>query len=141
MTEKTPSRAGSPSSRGAKRRGDPEREIDCYGTKVPRNDEENEDMKKQQGFIYILFSKRNGTLYTGVTSDLIKRVYEHKKKIVEGFTKKYNVDKLGYYEVFEDITSAIEREKQIKAGSRKNKVKLIESMNPDWKDLYETLTE
>ena len=93
----------------------------------------------QQAYIYILFSKRNGTLYTGVTSDLVKRVYEHKSKVVEGFTKKYNVDKLGYYEVFDDITTAIEREKQIKAGSRKNKIKLIESINPKWNDLYETI--
>jgi len=90
----------------------------------------------KQGYIYILFNKRNGTLYTGVTSDLIRRVYEHKNKLVEGFTKKYEVDKLGYYEIFENIVQAIEREKQIKAGSRKNKLKLIESINPDWEDLY-----
>ena len=94
------------------------------------------EMNNKQGYIYILFSKRNGTLYTGVTSNLAHRVYEHKNKLLEGFTKKYNVDKLGYFEVFDDITKAIEREKQIKAGSRKNKIKLIESMNPEWKDLY-----
>ena len=70
-------------------------------------------MKK--GYIYILFNKRNGTLYVGVTSDLVKRVYEHKCKLVEGFTKKYNVDKLGYYEVTDNILTAIEREKQLKA--------------------------
>lgn len=86
-----------------------------------------------------MFSKRNGTLYTGVTADLVRRVYEHKNKLVEGFTKKYEVDKLGYYEVFDDITQAIQREKQIKAGSRKNKLKLIESINPNWKDLYEDI--
>ena len=90
----------------------------------------------KQGYIYILFNKRNGTLYTGVTSDLVRRIYEHKNKLVEGFTKKYEVDKLGYYEIFDNIAQAIEREKQIKAGSRKNKLKLIESINPDWKDLY-----
>ena len=76
-----------------------------------------------------------------VTSDLVKRVYEHKTKAVEGFTKRYGVDKLGYYEVYEDINLAIKREKQIKGGSRKNKLKLIESMNPDWKDLYNDIIE
>lgn len=86
-----------------------------------------------------MFSKRNGTLYTGVTADLVRRVYEHKNKLVEGFTKKYEVDKLGYYEAFDDITQAIQREKQIKAGSRKNKLKLIENINPNWKDLYEDI--
>jgi putative endonuclease len=90
----------------------------------------------KRGYVYILFNKRNGTLYTGVTSDLIKRNYEHKAKVVESFTSKYGVDKLGYYEVFEDIVSAIEREKQIKGGSRKKKLKLIEQMNPEWEDLY-----
>lgn len=93
-------------------------------------------MKDKKSYIYILFNKRNGTLYTGVTSDLIKRVYEHKNKLAEGFTKKYGVDKLGYYEIFSDISDAIKREKQIKAGSRAAKLKLIESINPDWNDLY-----
>ena len=90
-------------------------------------------------FVYILSNYSNVALYTGVTNDLIRRVYEHKNKLVEGFTKKYEVDKLGYYEVFDDITQAIQREKQIKAGSRKNKLKLIESINPNWKDLYEDI--
>ena len=90
----------------------------------------------KQSYVYILFSKRNGTLYVGVTSNLIKRVYEHKNKFVDGFTKKYNVDKLGYFEVFEDITKAIEREKQLKAGSRQKKIDLIEKNNKEWKDLY-----
>lgn len=96
-------------------------------------------MKEKTSYIYILFNKRNGTLYTGVTSDLIKRVYEHKNKLVEGFTKKYNVDKLGYYEIFIDISEAIKREKQIKGGSRAAKLKLIESINPNCNDLYYTL--
>jgi len=78
----------------------------------------------------------NSVLYTGVTNNLIKRVYEHKEKLVEGFTKKYNVNKLVYYEVFEDINYAINREKKIKGGSRKKKIDLIRSMNKDWKDLY-----
>ena len=96
-------------------------------------------MKEKLSYIYILFNKRNGTLYTGVTSDLVKRIYEHKNKLADGFTKKYGVDKLGYYEVFGDITEAIKREKQIKGGSRLDKIKLIESINPEWKDLYDTI--
>ena len=93
----------------------------------------------KQGYIYILFNQRNGTLYVGVTSDLVRRIYEHKNKMVDGFTKEYNVDKLGYYEVYDDIVSAIEREKQIKGGSRKKKLDLIESLNPEWTDLYEAI--
>ena len=93
----------------------------------------------KQSYVYILFNKRNGTLYTGVTSNLIKRVYEHKDKLTEGFTSKYGVDKLGYYEVYADIRLAIEREKQIKGGSRKKKLELIETMNPEWNDLYESI--
>ena len=94
---------------------------------------------KKKPYIYILFNKRNGTLYTGVTSNLVKRVYEHKNKVYEGFTSKYGVDKLGYYEVFNDIKDAIIREKQIKSGSRKKKIQLIESINPTWLDLYERI--
>ena len=88
-----------------------------------------------KAYVYILFSKKRGTLYTGVTSDIKKRVFEHKQKVVDGFTSKYNVDKLGYYEEYNDIKKAIEREKQIKAGSRKKKIQMIESMNPEWMDL------
>lgn len=91
------------------------------------------------GYIYILFNKQNGTLYTGVTSNLAKRIYEHKNKLADGFTKKYNVDKLGYYEIYDTIEAAIEREKQIKGGSRKQKLQLIESINPHWTDLYDTI--
>jgi putative endonuclease len=91
------------------------------------------------GYVYILFNKRNGTLYTGVTSNLIKRIYEHKNKVVRGFTEKYGIDKLGYYEIFNSITDAIEREKQIKSGKRKNKLDLIEKMNPNWNDLYDEI--
>ena len=92
-----------------------------------------------QGYVYILFNKRNGTLYTGVTSNLIKRVYEHKNKLSKGFTNKYQVDKLGYYEIYDSISLAIQREKQIKDGTRKKKLDLIEGLNPQWNDLYETL--
>ena len=89
-----------------------------------------------QYYVYILFSKRNGTLYVGVTSDLAKRVWEHKNHIVQGFTDKYNVDKLGYYEVCNDINEAIKREKQIKSKKRSYKIDLIEINNPEWVDLY-----
>ena len=94
---------------------------------------------EKQGYVYILFNKRNGTLYTGITSNLVKRIYEHKNKLTKGFTSRYNVDKLGYYEVYPLVTSAIEREKQIKGGSRKKKIELIEDMNPDWNDLYDSI--
>jgi len=84
-------------------------------------------------------TKKNTVLYTGVTNDLIRRVQEHKNKDIKGFTKKYNVDRLVYYEIAEEIESAILREKQIKGGSRKDKLELVNAMNPEWKDLYETL--
>ena len=86
-----------------------------------------------------MFNKRNGTLYTGVTSNLIKRVWEHKNEVTKCFTSKYKIDKLGYYEMFSRIEDAIIREKQIKGGSRKNKLKLIETLNPNWEDLYYTI--
>ena len=94
---------------------------------------------RKQYYVYIMTNKLNSVLYTGVTSDLEKRAYEHKSKLVERFTKKYNVDKLVYYEVFDDINNAIVREKQIKAGTRKKKIDLISSINPAWKDLYNEL--
>ena len=95
----------------------------------------------KQGFIYILASKRNGTLYIGVTSNLIKRVFEHKNSIIPGFTSKHNIKKLVYFEQFPDIKSAIAREKQLKNWERKWKLDLIEKTNPDWDDLYNKLIE
>ena len=89
--------------------------------------------------VYILASGRNGTLYVGVTSELVGRVYQHKHKITLGFTQKHGCDKLVYYEMHETMESAIIREKQLKAGSRKKKLELIESMNPEWLDLYESI--
>ena len=86
-------------------------------------------------YVYILTNKRHNVLYTGITNNLDRRIFEHKTKQNEGFTSKYNIDKLVYYEITEDVNSAIEREKQIKAGPRKKKIELIESMNPDWKNL------
>ena len=91
-------------------------------------------------FIYILANKSNTTLYVGVTNNLIRRVYEHKNKLIEGFTKRYNIDKLIYFEQMEDVETAIEREKQIKNYSRKKKDILIKEFNPHWDDLYEKIT-
>jgi putative endonuclease len=90
-------------------------------------------------YVYILANKQNGTLYTGVTSDIIKRSWEHKNKLVEGFTEKYDINKLVYYEQFKDAEYAIKREKRLKKYNRKWKIDLIEKVNPDWKDLYEDL--
>ena len=92
-----------------------------------------------QYYIYILTNKNNTTLYVGVSNNLIRRMYEHKNKLCDGFTKKYNIDKLVYYETCSDVISAIEREKQIKSGSRKKKISLIESKNVEWEDLYSTI--
>jgi len=93
-------------------------------------------MKEKRGYVYLMMNKHNTVIYTGVTSDLVKRIYEHREGLVDGFTKKYNVKKLVYYEIADEIEIAIEREKQIKAGSRKKKIDLIKSMNPTFKDLY-----
>lgn len=93
----------------------------------------------QQPVVYIMTNKPNGTLYTGVTSNLTQRVWQHKRGVVAGFTKKYQIKMLVYYELCEEMTAAIAREKQIKAGSRKKKIELIESINNDWKDLYESI--
>ena len=94
---------------------------------------------EKKGFVYILFNKRNGTLYIGVTNNLIKRIYEHKTKTVKGFTEKYNINKLGYFEIYSDIRNAIEREKQLKDLSGKKKIELIEKENPYWEDLYNNI--
>ena len=87
-------------------------------------------------YVYILASKQNGTLYVGVTNDLIRRVYEHKSGLVDGFTKQYGVHQLVYYESTDDIQIAILREKQLKGWNRQWKIDLIESENPEWNDLY-----
>lgn len=90
----------------------------------------------KQFYVYILASKRNGTLYTGITSHLVKRVYEHKNDLTESFTKRHGIHNLVYYEATEDAMSAIEREKQIKNWKRAWKIELIEKNNPYWRDLY-----
>jgi putative endonuclease len=94
---------------------------------------------KENFYVYILASQRRGILYIGVTSDLIKRVYEHKSGLVDGFTKQYGVHRLVYYEVAEDAEAALTRERQIKKWNRAWKLRLIEEHNPEWEDLYNSL--
>jgi len=94
---------------------------------------------QKQPCVYILASKRNGTLYVGVTSDLVKRIWEHKNDAVDGFTKKYGVHSLVYYEQCADMTTAIAREKQLKKWNRIWKMELIESVNKEWRDLWEDI--
>jgi putative endonuclease len=90
-------------------------------------------------YVYIMTNRHNTVLYTGVTSNLQKRVWQHREKLIEGFTKRYNVTKLVYYEVFDDVRAAIAREKQLKGGSRQKKLDLVNSMNGEWRDLYDDL--
>ena len=94
---------------------------------------------ERQYYVYIMTNKYNTVLYTGVTNNLRRRVFEHKQGRDSSFTSRYNVTKLVYYEIGRDVDSAIAREKQIKAGSRKKKFELVENMNPDWVDLYDEL--
>ncbi|MDX2298523.1 MAG: GIY-YIG nuclease family protein [Xanthomonadaceae bacterium] len=90
----------------------------------------------KQPCVYILASKRNGTLYVGVTSNLAQRVWQHREHVVDGFTAKYGADRLAWYELHESMESAIAREKRLKAGNRASKIALIEAGNPEWKDLF-----
>ena len=96
-------------------------------------------MTGKSGYVYIMTNKNNTVLYTGVTSDLQKRVWQHREKLVEGFTKRYNLVKLVYYEACPDMLSAIAREKQLKGGSRQKKVDLVQGLNVEWRDLYDDL--
>jgi putative endonuclease len=91
-------------------------------------------------YVYILASKKNGTIYTGVTNDLVRRIYEHKEKSIEGFSKQHHVDRLVYFEQHQSIREAIQREKNIKHWSRQWKLELIEKNNPEWRDLYAEIT-
>lgn len=95
----------------------------------------------KQSFIYIMTNYTNTTVYVGVTNNLIRRVYEHKNGLIDGFTKRYHLTKLVYYEIFEDITTAIAREKQLKAGSRQKKNDLINGFNKEWIDLYDSVVK
>jgi putative endonuclease len=90
----------------------------------------------RQPAVYLITNRPYGTLYTGVTSDLPGRIWQHKNRVTKGFSAKYNLTRLVYFELFDDVYNAISREKQIKAGSRKSKIRLIENFNPDWNDLY-----
>jgi putative endonuclease len=90
---------------------------------------------RERYFVYMMSNTKSGVLYTGITNDLTRRVYEHKKKLVPGFTNKYNLTKLVFFEETSDVNAAIAREKQIKGWLRRKKISLLESMNPDWKDL------
>jgi putative endonuclease len=93
----------------------------------------------EQFYVYILASKRNGTLYIGMTNDLVRRTYEHRGGAVEGFTKRYGVHRLVWYEAADTASAAITREKQLKKWNRAWKIRLIETMNPEWKDLYDEI--
>ncbi len=95
----------------------------------------------KRSYVYILASKKRGTLYISVTSNLVKRVYEHKNNFVDGFTKRYNVHSLVHYEIFDDIYDAISREKLLKTWLRKWKIELIEKENPEWQDLYSEIVQ
>ncbi len=90
----------------------------------------------KQPCVYIMTNRRHGTLYIGVTSNLIQRVWQHKSDLVAGFTKRYSLHRLVWFEVHETMGSAISREKQLKAGNRQRKLRLVESLNPEWRDLY-----
>ena len=96
-------------------------------------------MKQQHSYVYILASQKNGTLYIGVTSNLAQRIWQHKNKLLGGFTAQYNVDQLVYYEQYDDIITAICREKRLKAWCRDWKIRIIEEHNPTWKDLYDDI--
>jgi putative endonuclease len=97
-------------------------------------------LMNRQYYVYIMTNRGNTVLYTGVTNDLQRRAYQHRAKLVRGFSRKYNATKLVYYEVCEDIYHAISREKQIKGGSRAKKIEMVNEMNPDWRDLYGDIT-
>ncbi len=96
-------------------------------------------MKEKQFYVYILTNKAYGVFYVGVTSNLIKRVYEHKNELADGFSKQYKLKMLVYYEIFEDAENAIKREKRLKRWSREWKIEAINNFNPEWKDLYEDI--
>lgn len=103
---------------------------------IPRNDG---GWRVKRFYVYIMTNERNSVLYTGMTNDIKRRAFEHRTGLVEGFTKRYRIHKLVYFETFADAMSAIRREKQIKGGSRQDKIELIRCRNPRWEDLYDGL--
>jgi len=104
-----------------------------------RKIQSGQDVSMKSPAVYIMTNQMNGTLYTGVTSDLPRRAYEHREGLIDGFTKRYSCKLLVWYEAHDTMEAAIVREKQIKAGSRKDKIQLIQALNPAWDDLYNTL--
>lgn len=96
-------------------------------------------MEKKIPCVYLITNKHNTVFYVGVTNNLLRRIWEHREKLVDGFSKQYNLDRLVYYEFFDHMNEAIQREKQIKGGSRKNKLTMIKTFNPNWDDLFKTL--
>jgi len=113
--------------------------IDFRHSGESRNPEKTSTKVNKQPAVYILASKRNGTLYIGATSDVVKRIWEHKNNLVKGFTARYSVHQLVWYEIHESMESAIQREKRLKEWKRDWKMELIEKTNPDWQDLYYTI--
>ena len=111
-------------------------QLDCF---APARNDETRILTMREPAVYIMTNKRNGTLYVGVTSDIGRRAYEHRAGLTEGFTKRYGCTRLVWYEFYELMTDAIEREKKIKGASRNYKLRLIEDLNPAWDDLFETL--
>ena len=101
---------------------------------------QTDKIMSKNGYTYIITNKYNTTLYIGVTSNLVKRIWEHKNHVVEGFSKTYNLNKLVYYEIMNDIETAINREKFLKGKTKKFKIELIENFNPKWEDLYDSIT-
>lgn len=97
--------------------------------------------QSRQYYVYIVSNKTDTVFYVGITSNLIKRIFEHKNKVIDGFTSKYNINKLVYYEIYMDAEEAIKREKQIKAGSRQDKINLVSKINLNWSNLYDKICE
>jgi predicted GIY-YIG superfamily endonuclease len=120
-------------------RNDGEAELASIVTILRRCERSNPDGGMKQPCVYIVASRRNGTLYTGVTADLPRRIFEHREGLIAGFSKKYGCKRLVWYELHETMTDAITREKQIKAGSRAKKLELIECFNPEWTDFFESI--
>ena len=125
---------------GSRFRGNDSAGSAAWGIVIPEASGIHTTMEKSY-YVYILASKRDGTLYIGVTSNLVKRAWQHREGLVDGFTKTYNVKRLVWFEAHEDVTAAITREKQIKKWNRAWKIDLIQEHNPQWRDLYEDLVQ